>query len=296
VGERTDGLTTIRIVVECKAWSSPIDKEVVFKLRAELDDLGGAKGVIAALGGWTPKAELASGQTGIDLWGPEELVVRLGRGRVDELRAGPARTPARGWKFKADEAVARERIEKAARGALGVFGREETAWIRPVWMPVRLATVAVTRMEGPLRRTSRVRRTWNLYESLTGCWAGSYESQPDMVEVDLSCGWVKPMIPASKLRASLTDPLNKWRAVSTETAKSRHAATLQNLGIDVPLHSLDVEDLVDAHLPLWVGSLSQKGRERIVAVDGQTGNRRDGMGTLLTANVARLRQALGKAI
>ena len=99
VGDKEDGLTSFRIVVECKAWASPIDKEVVYKLSAELADLGAAKGVIASLSGWTVQAGQAATQAHIELWGPEELASRLGNLALSEMQIPRTRVLAEGFAF-----------------------------------------------------------------------------------------------------------------------------------------------------------------------------------------------------
>jgi hypothetical protein len=51
VGDKSDGLSCFRLVVDCKAWNAAIDKDIVYKPAGVLADLGVAKGVIAALFG-----------------------------------------------------------------------------------------------------------------------------------------------------------------------------------------------------------------------------------------------------
>src|ERR1700726_3930975 len=78
VGDKSDGLTSFRLVVECKAWTSAIDKEVVYKLAAELADQGAARGIIVTPSGWTVQAAQAAAQANIELWGPNELLAHFG--------------------------------------------------------------------------------------------------------------------------------------------------------------------------------------------------------------------------
>jgi Holliday junction resolvase len=70
VGDKSDGLTTFRLVVECKAWASSIDKDVIYKLGAELADLGAARGIVVALSGWTAR-EPTSYRTQTTIWSLE---------------------------------------------------------------------------------------------------------------------------------------------------------------------------------------------------------------------------------
>jgi Holliday junction resolvase len=51
LAEKSDGITTFRLLIECKAWGSPIEKDVLAKLDYVLRDLGVNKGIVVALQG-----------------------------------------------------------------------------------------------------------------------------------------------------------------------------------------------------------------------------------------------------
>lgn len=64
---KSDDVATIRIIVECKAWAKPIEKDVVSKTHYILEDLGLEKAIIVALRGWRTGAEKSAKELGIDL-------------------------------------------------------------------------------------------------------------------------------------------------------------------------------------------------------------------------------------
>jgi len=135
VGDKADGLTRYRLVVECKAWAHPIDKDVVYTLFGKLSDVGAAQGVIVAPGGWTAQAAAVAVQHHIDLWGTDELNARLplfGEGAVP-LEQTPV--IATGVPFSTAVASGRQEVERAARGRLGL-GRDVVAWFGAAWLPV----------------------------------------------------------------------------------------------------------------------------------------------------------------
>jgi Holliday junction resolvase len=119
VGEKHDGLTSFELIVECKAWESPIDKDVVYKLASELADLGAAKGVIATLSGWTVQAGQAAAQANIEMWGPEELESRMGQLSMNQLRKGPKQLIATGPFFNVNHETAFVPVSRMAKGTLG---------------------------------------------------------------------------------------------------------------------------------------------------------------------------------
>ena len=68
IGEKADGLTTLNVAVECKAWERPIEKDVVFKFAGVLKDIGMREGIIVALGGYRSGADIAAWDNGIQMW------------------------------------------------------------------------------------------------------------------------------------------------------------------------------------------------------------------------------------
>ncbi|MGH9892704.1 MAG: restriction endonuclease, partial [bacterium] len=52
LAEKDDGITTFRLAVECKAWNTPIEKDVVSKLAYVMTDLGLNKGIVVSLKGF----------------------------------------------------------------------------------------------------------------------------------------------------------------------------------------------------------------------------------------------------
>jgi hypothetical protein len=116
VGEKSDGLTRYRLVVECKAWARPIDKDVVYKLRGELSEVGAARGAIVAPAGWTADAAAVASHLHIDLWGGEELnalLPGLAQG-PDPLSRPPVIAP--GVPFAIPDATGRREVDRAAQG------------------------------------------------------------------------------------------------------------------------------------------------------------------------------------
>lgn len=290
LGVKHDAVGPIRVVVECKAWAGPVGKETVYKLRGVLEDLAATKGIIAAASGFTPQAALAAEQTGVTLWGPDELASRLGQLALDGLRAGTAGTPALGWARREVTAAARREVAKAARGALGVFGREKVAWLGPLWVPVWVATVAETRTVGRFKAVPRVTRAALCYEALTGRWVG--EATGPCEPVDLDGGYLPPVVSAAKATAPLLDAFARWQLVTSVAAKARHAQAMAEHGVEAPVEHVEVEGAELAFLPLWAGWLTGSSGERVVAVDGRSGKNAPALSAVLTTNVARVREVL----
>jgi hypothetical protein len=290
VATKNDGLATFMMVVECKAWESPVDKDIVYKLAGELSDLGAAKGVIATLSGWTLQAGQVAAQNNIDIWGPDELTTMMGHLSMNDLHQGSAPLIAMGVTFTVPSQTAFTRIGRLTKGTLGM-GREEVTWYGPLWLPTWSLQLGITRGEGFMKRTPRITQVWNGYEALTSTCAYQLNAKPDFAEVDLSEGHIEPAQKAADVEKFLKSSISKWRQVTSKEAKSRHAATLARLGVQVPFSSVVFEATELIYLPLWVALLSKRGQERVVAIDGVTGQERERIGVAMTKNAQRVRNA-----
>jgi hypothetical protein len=290
VGDKSDGLTTFRLVVECKAWKAPIDKDVIYKLAGVLADLGAAKGIIAALSGWTAQAAQVAGQANIELWGPEELTARLGQVPVNDVRFAAAQVQALGSPFATDGVAARQLVERIARGTLGI-GREEVIWFGPIWLPVWVLQLGITRVQG-FRQVPRVTRSWNRYEALAGTYLDKSEQPPNLVPIDVGRAHVRPRLTDAKIRDGLLARVERYRSVTTDAAKQRHAASLTQLGVQLPLRSLASETSQLTYSPLWCAFLRKGSQERLVAIGGVSGKERPALSGVLTTNSQWVRDSL----
>jgi len=290
VGDKSDGLTSFRLVVECKAWASPIDKDVVYKLAAVLADLGAAKGVIAALSGWTVQAAQAAAQANIELWGPEQLNARLGNVPMADIRTA-APVQAIGVPFDTSADRVHQLVERLASGTLGL-GRETIDWFGPIWLPVLMLQLGITRLDGRFRPVPRVTRIFNSYEMLAGDLVVPSPMAPSTVQVDLGGFHIRILVTEPEIRDRVTITTQRWRAAKTDSAKQQQFATLGKLGVQPPLRDLVVERSSLWYAPLWAAFLGKGGRERIVAIDGVTGKERPGLGQIMTAQSHWIRESL----
>lgn len=292
VADKSDDLTTFRMVVECKANTAAIDKEVVFKLAAELADIGAARGIIVSLSGWTVQAAQAAAQSNIELWGPDELRKRLGTDLIHELQG--ARWPtvaAQGLPFTVALEQAHPKLQRQARGRLG-FGGDELAWVGRAWLPAWSLQIAITRMEGHLHRVPRVSRIWNLFEGMQGVLMASSAAPPSLADVDVGGGYLEALVHKGVIDRDIRKNFDQMVKVKTAAAKQRYAATLARYGLHLPFTGVAVEETTLIYYPLWIGFLRKGARERVAVVDGLSGADRPDLCESLTANVHVVRNSL----
>jgi len=294
LAEKGDGLTTFSLMVECKAWDRPVDKEVLAKAAFVGADVGADKTIVVALCGATGGAALSAAELGVELWGPEELERRLGRAALAGLGATRART-ALGFAVAVDEARAARLAERErSRGVLGL-GAEEVAWFGLLWLPCLLLTLGCTRQEGRLRKHARHSSVFNLYEALDGSLLESFAADPALAEVELTGPCLPPRVKARTLHSEISTTLARWRSVVQDAARERWTQAALELGLPLPVEALTIDRTTACWLPVYVAVLAQKGARRVVVVDGGDAGVDRHLAGVLTENLGYLSETLADA-
>lgn len=288
LAQRNDGVTSYRVAVECKAWQAPINKDVVAKAAYVCVDLGINKVIIVSLHGWQVGAKLAADQQGVELSGPDELEMRLGRIPALAALAGPARRTAIGFPISSDQTVA-DKLIKGERWGFFRQQAEAVDRIEQIWLPVWVLDVACSREERHKLRTTPI---WNVYEALTGSLLAKLPSEPALVEVDVGRSRLVHQITAKSVGRRLATAAQKSWSLVTASAQGRYENELESLGVPRDARSVTVEKAIDAYLPVFAGFLSHKGALRVMAVDATWGRLWPGLGVVLTANVGYLSEAI----
>jgi hypothetical protein len=288
--EKADELANHRVIVECKAWEQPIEKDVVSKLDYVMRDLGVHAGIIAGLGGFRSGAEAAAKQLGIELWGPAELARRLGALEVAALHDAPAVRSERGFAFQFDLGHARAQVDRDLRGRFGA-GKESLVWMAPIWVPAAYFQIAITRNEGRVRVRSRTHRMVNAYNLLDETWLESSPGPLHPVDVDLGEQAIQPMIKPAAVEKRMMSLHKKWESVTTDAARARHADALATLGIEVP-GTITIENSAVLYRPYFAAIVQRRETERVIAVSGQHGAISEPMSRVLSANAHWLRASL----
>lgn len=291
LGEKTDQLTTFRVAVECKAWDQPIEKDVVAKLHYVLGDVGIREGIIACLSGYRSGAEAAAREMGITLWGQDELRARLGQVALADISVGAPKKVAAGFPFSIAIEQATPLFEKDAKGKLG-FGGENIVWAAPAWLPVTVVQIALTTVEGRLKRVAQTRRIWNVYEQIGGGLYVSLPAAPQLIDVDVRDTSIRPKVKDSAASRAIEQAVEKYRSVSTEAALARHAQTLGKLGIPAPFRAVP-ETFMTAVAPIYIAIARRRDGERLIAVDGHVPRVRQGLSSALTQNSQWVRESFG---
>lgn len=292
LAEKSDGITTFKVAVECKAWATPIEKDVVSKLDYIVKDLGLSKGIVVSLNGWRSGAEQAATDLGIELWGRDQIEQRLGRVTLAQLDSGPTDVLAEGLAPLFEPDHARALVEKEGRSRLGL-GREEIVFVKPVWVPMHLLEIAISRLQKDRFRRANVKTVayWNAFEAIEGQLAYEFVSAPDLGGVTMQCR-LTSRVKDGKIAGDIAKTFERYAKVVQESAKERHARALREFGIATPLRAVSIESRREIFLPVFAARLASRGGDRIVAVDAHRGAVHARLGTVLTANMGYLLEAL----
>ena len=292
--EMTDAAGRHRVAVECKAWRSPIEKEVIYKLEKVMQDVGLSKGIVISAGGLRSGARVAAEQAHIDVWGRDEIRHFLG----DEALAGlPLAAPdeAPGIEASVTLEMAEREIRKARKGFAGIGG-EDVASISLIWAPAVEFQLAATRVQpGLIRAREEVIRRWNLFEELTGRLLGQRDEPRSFVTVSLGGAVLRAQKTPPQIVADMKRTLGKHRTAKTETAQKVRQAAYNAIGLPGSTREFTIEAEKAVFVPFFVGSLRHKGTERLIAIHAQLATRSVELEHALHERIDVVRNALQDA-
>jgi hypothetical protein len=267
LAEKSDEVTTYRMLVECKSWDEPIDKQVLAGVHMAMTDLGVNKAIVISPKGWKTGTDTGARRLGIELWGPVDVEARIGsvQGTPD---GPPARGPAPGIPVSVGRQEAEQVVRRESRGILGISG-EEIAWFRGYWLPFFKVKIRLSREERERfrRPTLRTREFWNVYEGLTGSLYDQWDDEPGTAQVQPD-PLVRPRIPGLQVVGEIEETARRYNEAPTPDATMRYEERLTALGIELPVSFFDLSAPSEMYIPFYLALLRGRGAEhRIVAVD-----------------------------
>ena len=209
-----------KIIVECKSYDKPIDKDIVMKLIHEVEDLGVDRGILVTTSYFTPDAVSTAEQYNVDLWDGIKLKELLKEQPIEKIKI-PSNLFYTGPLISVQEAV--KRIDKELRGMFGRRGNVEESHL--VFYPYYEVDIdaRIYEEEGVIRKKVRQKivSVTVLIDALTG-WLCDYEAKNGIVGVlrlpELSDEEVRVFRMLS--RGNLTTPALA-SMLSCSTAKAR---------------------------------------------------------------------------
>ncbi|MFN0156349.1 MAG: restriction endonuclease [Gaiella sp.] len=294
---KSDGIADFTVMIECKAWNSPIEKDIVSKADYVVRDLGLNKAIIVSLAGWRAGAETAARELGIDLWDAVELEKRLGKATVARL------TGATGVRTGATRRVvapspllsAADAEQHLWKKRAGLLGREELVWAQLAWAPFYVVDIQISQAERRLLGAARVksRSIRNVHNGFSGGFYVPHEEHYELEDVD-----AEALIPARvterKVGADIAKTCGHLASLSSPSARERQAAKIKAIGIPLPFTSVEVDGIAPIAWPYYIGLMRRGNSERLVAVDAVRQSVSEYMTTILTQHHPFVLDALGR--
>jgi hypothetical protein len=267
LAEKSDDVTTFRMLVDCGSWDVPIDKQVLAGVHMAMTDLGINKAIVVSAKGWRTATDAGAKRLGIELWGPVDVEGRIGR--IGGPHEGPPqRGPVTGFPVSVGREQAEQVVRRQSRGVLGMGG-EEVAWFRQYWLPFYRLKVRHSRedKERFRRPTLRTREFWNVYEALSGSLYDQWDGEPGTAPVNPD-RLIRPRIHGLQIVNDIEEAARRYNEAPTPEATMRYEDRLKALGIDLPVSFFDLSTPSEMYIPFYVALLRGRGAEhRIVAVD-----------------------------
>ena len=285
LGEKSDEVTTYRLLVHTRSWDQTVDRDVVAGVHLMASDLGMSKAIVLGARHWPAGAEAAARRLGVELWGPVEIEGRLGR--VPDPETGSALASIRGLPVNISEQVATEMVNRHRRGKLGV-NREEVAWLRPFWLPFLPVRVRHTRDEkGRFSRAApRTRVYLNIYEALGGQLYDQWYRDPETVQITENR--VRPKVTAYSIVAEIEEIAKRLSEARTPQQYERQDIALNTQGIPTPVSFFELTAEDEIYLPFYLALVRNKTGERILAIDAAQGTISEEVGVMAMKHLGHI--------
>ena len=291
---KSDGVTTFTVLVECKAWNQPIEKDVVAKLGYILGDVGINKGIVVSLEGWRAGAETAAVELGIELWDRFELEKRLGESLT--TRAARASEPTVVTMGRAPEISVEQAERLLLRRRSGfLVNKERLLWVRPTWVPFHLLELRGSSAKRGLWAWTRAqvqsRAVFNAYEGIAGTFVWSFNFAPDWNQIKVSRP-VPVRVSDRKITSDIAKACERLSQIGSQNALVRQFEKVQALGVPLPFDTLGITPIGTFHWPFMVGFFEGGDHERVVAVDGVGGSVSEVISRVATGHLGLVVEAI----
>jgi hypothetical protein len=293
LAEKSDEVTTYRMLVECKSWDEPVEKQTLAGVHMAMTDLGINKAIVISAKGWKTATDTGARRLGIELWGPVDV-----EGRIGDVRGTPERPaergPATGIPVSVSRQEAEQVVRRESRGILGMSG-EEIAWLRGYWLPFFKVKIRHSREERErFRRPAiRTREFWNAYEGLTGSLYEQWDDEPGTAQVQPE-PLVRPRIPGVQVINEIEETARRYNEAPTPDATLRYEERLTTLGIELPVSFFDLSAPSEMYIPFYLAMLRGRGADhRILAVDATNSEPSEEISRIAMMNVDHIVASVG---
>ena len=290
---KSDAVTKIKIILECKAWNKSIGKDVVSKVNYVTSDIGANKGIIICFSsrfGFSKGAKTAAEKLGIELWDREELRSRLEAvetlSQLYQLEAKPERALTISPKIVQADAM------KIAMNAKSL--KEKLEFTKFVYLPFYLFQFTCAVKKGFIRKKESVKVLWSLCESIEGKHYPVMDSSVRFIDIhpedfDTKAPIIAPKLKSATIRNEIEEACSELGKFDTSSAvQSRHSMIQQALGrLEAKPRIHSVKEL---YYPFFVALLREESKARWFVIDGYTGRHSEEMSAIFNHNFSYIQK------
>jgi len=281
LAEKSDPVTNIRVMVECKAWDKPVEKDVVSKTHYVLNDIGAHKAIIVSLHGYRTGAKTAAEKLGIEIWGREELKNRLGTVQIAKLEQVEFKKISVGFKPRITREQA-ERIVEASRSKR--FGKEEYVFTKLVYVPFYIIDYSYPTKVGILGTKSASKRGQTLCDAIEGNNYPLRISPLTPQEIEITAPTIAAKTQGSKLQKEVEKARQEYEKYTTRSAKEKRIRRIEKIMGRIRTHKINIDNIREIYYPFYAGLLKKDEINIWIAVDAVTGKKSKQMSDIFNKN------------
>ena len=285
LAEKSDPVTSLKVMVECKAWDKPVEKDVVSKTHYVLNDIGAHKAIIVSLQGYRIGAKTAAEKLGVEIWGREELKNRLGSVQIAKLEQAEFKKISVGFRPRITIQEA-ERIVEASRSKR--FGKEEYMFTKLVYVPFYLIDYSYPTRIGILSSKEASKRARVLCDAIDG---NNYQPHPSdrhatitPREVEITAPTIAAKIKGTKLQKEVEKARDEYAKYVTRSAKEKRIRRIEKIMGSVRTPKINIDKITEIYYPFYAGLLKKDELNIWIAVDAVTGKKSKEMSSTFNKN------------
>ncbi|MFB0544105.1 MAG: restriction endonuclease, partial [Asgard group archaeon] len=253
LAEKSDPVTSLKVMVECKAWDKPVEKDVVSKTHYVLNDIGVHKAIIVSLRGYRIGAKTAAEKLGVEIWGREELKNRLGTVQIARLEQVEFMKISVGFSPSVTIQEA-ERIVESSRSKR--FGKEEYVFTKLVYVPFYLIDYSYPTRVGIFRSKDASKRDQTLCNAIDGNY---HPFMPSMAphEIEITAPTLAAKVQGSKLQKEVEKARDEYAKYVTRSAKEKRIRRIEKIMGPVGTPKINIDKIAEIYYPFYAGLLKK---------------------------------------
>lgn len=289
LAEKSDLVTKIKVIVECKAWDKPIEKDVVSKAHYVQNDIGANKAIIVSLQGYRIGAKTAAEKLGVEIWGREELKNRLGTVQIAKLEQGEFKKISLGFSPTIPIQEAEHVVEESRSKR---FGKEEYIFTKLVYVPFYVIDYSYPTSVGIFGSKSASKKEQTLCDAIEGNNYSGGSTSANFREIEITAPIIAAKVQGAKLQKEVEKAREEYEKYSTKSAREKRMQKIEKILGRVRTHKINIDKITEIYYPFYAGLLKKDELNIWIAVDAVTGKKSKEMSNIFNKNSTYIQEQI----